>query len=57
MPCRDEEHELDYCYGPDASTTDVYKRTLDVLTRKLVEGYNTCAMLLGATGPPPSIPL
>lgn len=50
LPCRNEEHELDFCYGPDASTSDVYRRTLDPLTRKLVEGYNICTVNFGATG-------
>ena len=47
---RDEEHEIDYCYGPDTSIKDVHDRTAEPLLHKFLEGYNTAAVVFGATG-------
>lgn len=47
---RDEEHEIDYCYGPDTDIRDVHDRTAEPLLHKFLEGYNTAAVVFGATG-------
>ena len=46
----DEEHEVDYCYGPDATTKNLHDRTVEPLVQKLVEGYNAAVIIFGATG-------
>ena len=43
---------LDFAYGPDAQPADVHERSLLPLLRKLVEGYNTAAILFGSSWPP-----
>ncbi len=48
--CSEDEHMLDFAYGPDAQPADVHERSLLPLLRKLVEGYNTAAILFGASG-------
>ena len=48
--CSEDEHMLDFAYGPDARPADVHERSLLPMLRKLVEGYNTAAILFGASG-------
>ena len=48
--CSEDEHMLDFAYGPDAQPADVHERSLLPMLRKLVEGYNTAAILFGASG-------
>eukprot|EP00891_Asterochloris_glomerata_P006625 jgi/Astpho2/6625/Aster-x1385 len=50
QPRSEDEHMLDFAYGPDAQPADVHERSLLPLLRKLVEGYNTAAILFGASG-------
>mmetsp|Transcript_8871 Transcript_8871/g.29172 ORF Transcript_8871/g.29172 Transcript_8871/m.29172 type:complete len:1235 (+) Transcript_8871:44-3748(+) len=45
-----EEYEVDYCFGGDATERDVYLRTVYPLLRKVVAGYNGTVLVLGATG-------
>ncbi|KAI8465646.1 MAG: P-loop containing nucleoside triphosphate hydrolase protein [Monoraphidium minutum] len=46
----EDEYELSYVYGLDASNADVHARSVAPLLRKLVEGYNVTVVLFGATG-------
>lgn len=46
----DEEHEVDYCYGPDTTTKSLQNRTVEPLLQKLIEGYNTAVIVFGSTG-------
>ena len=45
-----EEHELDYCYGPEATSNDIYRRTLEPIVRRVVDGVNATVLTLGSTG-------
>ncbi|KAL3149266.1 hypothetical protein ABBQ32_002083 [Trebouxia sp. C0010 RCD-2024] len=49
-PKPDEEHEVDYCYGPDTTTKSLQNRTVEPLLQKLIEGYNTAVIVFGSTG-------
>ena len=45
-----EEHEVNYCYGPDTAIKSLHDRTVGPLLQKFVEGYNTAVIVFGATG-------
>jgi len=47
---REDEFELSFVYGPEATNSDVHARSIAPLLRKLVEGYNVTVLLFGATG-------
>lgn len=46
----DEQHEVDYCYGPDTITKSLHDRSVEPLLQKFVEGYNTAVIVFGSTG-------
>ncbi|KAL3133113.1 hypothetical protein ABBQ38_007012 [Trebouxia sp. C0009 RCD-2024] len=49
-PKPDEQHEVDYCYGPDTITKSLHDRSVEPLLQKFVEGYNTAVIVFGSTG-------
>lgn len=46
---RDDEFVVDACYGQDSDASDIVKNTLRPLIGKVVEGYNVCVLVFGAT--------
>eukprot|EP00198_Chlamydomonas_reinhardtii_P008600 XP_001697937.1 predicted protein [Chlamydomonas reinhardtii] len=46
----EDEFDVGYVYGPEASNADVAGRSLLPLLRKFVDGYNVAVMAFGATG-------
>lgn len=48
--CREDEYDVTYVYGAEASNDDLHARSISPLIRKCLEGYNVCVMLFGATG-------
>jgi hypothetical protein len=48
--CREDEYDVTYVYGAEASNDDIHARSISPLIRKCLEGYNVCVMLFGATG-------
>ncbi|GBF93794.1 hypothetical protein Rsub_06126 [Raphidocelis subcapitata] len=50
QPKPEDEYELSFVYGPDASSADVHARSIAPLLRRLLEGYNVCVLAFGATG-------
>ncbi|KNC52478.1 uncharacterized protein AMSG_08035 [Thecamonas trahens ATCC 50062] len=44
------QHTLDYVYGPDATTRDVFERSLYPTVANFVEGVNVAILALGASG-------
>lgn len=52
LVCSEDEYELSYVYGPDATNADVHARSVAPLLRKLLEGYNCTVLAFGATGGP-----
>ena len=44
-----DEHDVDFCYGPEAGSADVYHRTLSPVVRRVVDGANAVVLTLGAT--------
>ena len=49
-PTREDEYDVNFVYGPDASNGDITKRHIEPLVKKALEGYNTCVYTFGATG-------
>ena len=49
-PPREDEYDVNFVYGPDASNGDITKRHIEPLVKKALEGYNTCVYTFGATG-------
>jgi hypothetical protein len=50
MHCREDEFDATYCYGSGSTNQDIHDRTILPLVCKLIEGYNVCVLLTGATG-------
>lgn len=50
--CSEDEYDASFVFGPDASNADIHGRSVSPLIRKVVEGYNVCVLLFGATGAP-----
>lgn len=48
--CREDEYELSFVYGPEATNRDVHARSIGPLLQKLVGGHNVAVVLFGATG-------
>jgi hypothetical protein len=48
----EDEYDLSFVYGPNASNADIHARSIAPLLRKVVEGYNATVLLFGATGGP-----
>ncbi|GFR45898.1 hypothetical protein Agub_g7354, partial [Astrephomene gubernaculifera] len=46
----EDEFDVGYVYGPEASNQDVAARSLLPLLRKLVDGYNVTVLAFGPTG-------
>jgi Kinesin motor domain len=46
----EDEYDVSFVYGPDATSADVHARSVAPLLHKLVEGYNVAVLMLGATG-------
>lgn len=46
----EEEFDVGYVYGPEATNQDITARSLLPLLRKFMEGYNTTVITFGATG-------
>ena len=49
-PCREDEYDVNFVYGPDASNVDITKRHIEPLVKRALEGYNICVFTWGATG-------
>lgn len=47
---REDEFDATYCYGSGSTNQDIHDRTILPLVCKLIEGYNVCVLLMGATG-------
>eukprot|EP00882_Tetradesmus_deserticola_P022496 GHRQ01024412.1.p2 GENE.GHRQ01024412.1~~GHRQ01024412.1.p2 ORF type:complete len:107 (+),score=15.18 GHRQ01024412.1:446-766(+) len=50
QPKPEDEYDVTYVYGAEASNEDIHARSISPLIRKCLEGYNVCVMLFGATG-------
>jgi hypothetical protein len=50
LNCREDEFEATYCYGSASTNQDIHDRSILPLVCKVIEGYNVCALLTGATG-------
>ncbi|GAX79109.1 hypothetical protein CEUSTIGMA_g6549.t1 [Chlamydomonas eustigma] len=46
----EDEYDVNFVYGADASNMDIAKRHIEPLVRKALEGYNVCVFAFGATG-------
>jgi len=46
----EDEYDVNFVYGPEASNADVTKRHLEPLVKKVIEGYNATVLCFGATG-------
>jgi len=49
-PSVDNEHDVEFCYGPEATEEDIFKRSVQPLVRRVVDGYNAAVVAFGATG-------
>lgn len=47
---REDEYEVNFVYGPEATNADISKRHVEPLVRKAVEGYNVTVLVCGASG-------
>lgn len=47
--CRDDVYELAYCYDNRAVSQDVYKRSIEPYAKRLLEGCNVNAVIMGST--------
>lgn len=50
QPKPEDEYELSFVFGPEATNADVHNRTVVPLLKKAVEGYNVTILTFGATG-------
>ena len=50
QPKPDDEYEVDYCFGEDATAEDIRERSLEKLLAKVCEGFNGAIMVFGAKG-------
>ena len=50
QPKPDDEYEVDYCFGDDATAEDIRERSLEKLLAKVCEGFNGAIMVFGAKG-------
>lgn len=46
----EDEFDVGYVYGPEATHSDIAARSLLPLLRKFVDGYNVTVMAFGPTG-------
>jgi len=46
---RDAKYTLDHVFGPEATTTDLYRTTTQQLIHKLVSGFNSTVFAYGQT--------
>ena len=47
---REDDCEVNFVYGPEATNADISKRHMEPLVRKAVEGYNVTVLVCGSSG-------
>jgi hypothetical protein len=50
QPRPEDRFEASFVYGPGQTNRDVHASCIAPIVRKVVEGYNACVILFGATG-------